>query len=121
MKCENGSLSAVMSGKHYNRALRIDTCFVEALDRLLLKAVICNKPSAENKWLELKISILKSKDFVSMKQLTACPIFWELSSEVEQMKLQIKSRETWQDCTILVALLRQCLVYTSVTLGIERK
>lgn len=89
--CANGSLSAVMSGKHYNRALRIHTCFVEALDRLLLKAVICNKPSAENKWLELKMSILKSKDFESMKHLTSCPIFWELSSEVEQMKLQIRA------------------------------
>ena len=113
--CANGSLSAVMSGKHYNRALHIHTCFVEALDRLLLKAVICNKLSSENKWWKLKMSILKSKDFVSMKELTACPIFWELSSEVEQMKLLIRAGK--QGKTVV----RQCQVYTSVTLGIERK
>ncbi|GFO43346.1 hypothetical protein PoB_006985100 [Plakobranchus ocellatus] len=33
--CANGSLQGVMSGKHYNRALRIHATLVEALDRLL--------------------------------------------------------------------------------------
>lgn len=35
--CASGSLEKVMSGKHYNRALRVHKLFVEGLERLLLK------------------------------------------------------------------------------------
>lgn len=35
--CPSGSLEKVMSGKHYNRALRVHKLFVEGLERLLLK------------------------------------------------------------------------------------
>ena len=35
--CACGSLKKVMSGKHYNRALRVHKLFVEGLERLLLK------------------------------------------------------------------------------------
>ena len=34
--CASGSLEKVMSGKHYNRALRVHKLTVEALERLLL-------------------------------------------------------------------------------------
>ena len=33
--CASGSLGKVMSGKHYNRALRVHKLTVEALERLL--------------------------------------------------------------------------------------
>ena len=35
--CASGSINKVMSGKHYNRAMRVHKLTLEALERLLLK------------------------------------------------------------------------------------
>ena len=36
--CVSGSLKKVMSGKHYNRALRVHKLIVESLERVLFRA-----------------------------------------------------------------------------------
>ena len=45
--CASGSLQKVMSGKHYNRALRVHKLMLEALERLLYEAFINHEESTE--------------------------------------------------------------------------
>ena len=42
--CSSGSLSKVISGKHYNRALRVHVTMLDALERLLLKVFLQHNP-----------------------------------------------------------------------------
>ena len=45
--CASGSLQKVMSGKHYNRALRVHKLMPEALERLLYDAFRNHEESSE--------------------------------------------------------------------------
>ena len=45
--CASGSISKVMSGKHYNRAMRIHKTMLEALERLLLQ---CFESTVTSLW-----------------------------------------------------------------------
>jgi len=36
--CASGSIDQVMTGRHYNRALRIHQCMLDCLERLLLRS-----------------------------------------------------------------------------------
>ena len=45
--CASGSLQKVMSGKHYNRALRVHKLMLEVLERLLLNVFQSREESSE--------------------------------------------------------------------------
>lgn len=44
--CASGSIAKVMSGKHYNRALRVHKIMMEALQKLLLTIFMTLNPES---------------------------------------------------------------------------
>jgi len=43
--CASGSIDRVISGKHYNRAMRVHQLLLDALDRLLLQSFLAKNES----------------------------------------------------------------------------
>ena len=68
--CASGSINGVMTGKHYNRALKIHKVYLEAMERLLMKRFLL-KQCASEKWNKLK-SILKELEINSSSIQDCC-------------------------------------------------
>ena len=66
--CASGSINKVMSGKHYNRALRVHRLTLEALERLLLRAFETSEGQIigdETRGLLQRLSLIPSKENLS--------------------------------------------------------
>lgn len=75
--CASGSLNGVVSGKHYNRALRVHIIFLEALERLFLERFLKTK-CADGNWNRIK-DVIKNLD-ISLSTLRSCQCNSEFAS-----------------------------------------
>jgi len=89
--CASGSIDRVMSGKHYNRAMRVHVIMVDAVERLLLRAFTGNKPKLEIAGLEelsTELSYHKVGEFVTKHEFTSfMKLYNEFLAQVRNGKL----------------------------------
>ena len=73
--CASGSIEKVLSGKHYNRALRVHKIVMEALERLLLKAF----QEREEQTLDLSLlqNLTNEASDVNLQDVLATAQFYE--------------------------------------------
>jgi hypothetical protein len=109
--CASGSINQVMSGKHYNRAMRVHQRMLDALERLMLETFFEKKSVEFNAQDLIDLASNPSNEFVLKAQENACNIqvcrqFNEYKEEI-RCGLHGKTAQFWlQYCDCVWVLLQ---------------
>ena len=97
--CASGSIQQVMSGKHYNRAMRVHQRMMEALERMLQMSLINNTQDVDNEQLLSLATLANEPSAINFQTVEGCDSSEQYLTNLEENKNCIrdgKNRKTAQ-------------------------
>lgn len=91
--CASGSIDRVMSGKHYNRAMRVHQLMLDAAERLLLQSFIASQPDTNSEMVKFDMleKMASNPTHEAMLETIACDEFIACSAAYNKYKNEIRN------------------------------